>query len=193
MTELTKLIPKKPFDRGRMHRLAEQLNWIPVALDPSDDDQIFEEVWALGDYGTAVHWIEDDVFRVHYIAIEGESASQVTAEIRDNVEVHTPSSLTDLAISQRETSDVMDSLRMLAIQSSEEFNPALFAVIRWALNDPEPVVRRVALLASSIMSWKQLDPLLEYLSQHETDEVVRAEARESLKIFRDRITNSPTT
>ncbi|GAA3184466.1 hypothetical protein GCM10017688_44080 [Streptomyces ramulosus] len=189
MTQLTKLIPKNPFDRERMHRLADQLNWIPVDLGPSDNAQPHEEVWALGDYRTAVHWIEDDAFRVHYIAVEGESRAQAVSDIRNHVEVHTSASLAGLVTGERDTLAVMDSLRMLAMQSSEEFDPEIFAMVRWALNDPEPAVRRVALLASSIMPWAQLDPLLEYVSRHDLDEAVRTDAREALAIFRDRIRN----
>ncbi|MFF9479726.1 HEAT repeat domain-containing protein [Streptomyces sp. NPDC014733] len=193
MTQLTKIIPKKPFDRERMHDLAEQLNWVPVDLEPSDNAQLHEEVWALGDYRTAIHWIEDDVFRVHYIAVEGESSAQVISEIRNHVEVHTSASLADLATGERDTLTIMDSLRMLAMQSSEDFDPEIFAVVRWALNDPEPVVRRVAVLASSIMPWRKLDPLLEYVSRHDPDEAVRADAREALTIVRDRFQDSSTT
>jgi hypothetical protein len=180
-----------------MKQLAERLGWTLHAVQDGEPDAPdgapFEIIWISVDQKSAIHWIEDHLLQVNYIGITGPSRAQTEVLLRDVMEIHSPDSMTDLFDSARDADSLMNSVRMLSIQCQEDYNPQLFALLRWAANDPSPIVRRVTLLTASTINWAEIDPLVQYVHDHDADETVRAEAAEVLSIIRSRAARAATT
>lgn len=197
MTDLVRLVPKVPFGREEMKQLAERLGWTLHAVQEGEPDAPegvpFEMIWISVDQKSAIHWIEDHLLLVNYIGITGPSRAHTEVLVRDALDVHSPDSMTDLFDSARDADSLMNSVRMLSIQCQGDYDPQLFALLRWAANDPSPIVRRVTLLAASTISWAEVDPLVQYVRDHDLDETVRAEAAQVLDIIRSRATRAATS
>ncbi|MCX4969417.1 HEAT repeat domain-containing protein [Streptomyces sp. NBC_00654] len=190
MNERVHLVPKTPFNREEMERIAAGLDWTVhrvVERTKGEPDGVpFEIIWLSNDQESAIHWIEDHLLQVDYIAITGPSRLHTAETLSNIIEFHTPTSMVDLFSSTRDGDALMDAVRLLSIQCQEQFDHKLFSLLRWAVNDPTPIVRRVALVVASTIEWEQIEPLVQYVHDHDLDELVRFESGEVLKIIRDR-------
>lgn len=114
-----------------------------------------------------VHWVEDHSFQVGYLAVEGDQNESFAEWLRGELP--------------------------LLNYAGREFDRVSYDLLRWALHDPEPLVRRNALLAASVMNWQQLVPLLTSVSETENDPTVREQAMTTLDIVRGRIARQGST
>ncbi|MFI5773991.1 HEAT repeat domain-containing protein [Streptomyces sp. NPDC051658] len=205
MTALTQLIPREPFGREDIQAFAMEQGWTPAEVN-QPEGPIEELAWVLGlvdadspedteDVETVVvHWIEDQRFQVNYLAVEGDDPESFTDWLRGELPVHSNQSLSHMAANTRDDMALMRALRRLGINhAGREFDSVSYDLLRWALHDPEPLVRRNALLAASLLNWPQLVPLLTYVSEIENDPAVREEAVTTLDIVRDCIARQGST
>lgn len=199
MTPLIQLIPREPFGRGDIQAFAEEHGW--TAVDVKQPEGPIEELaWVLG-FADAdspedtedvevvvVHWIEDQRFQVDYLAVEGDRAESFATWLRDALPLHSDQSLSRMTADTRDDTALMRALRRLGIHcAGREFDSDSFDLLRWALHDPEPLVRRNALLAASILDWPQLVQLLTYVCDTEKDPTVKEQAVTTLDMVRDRV------
>ncbi|WP_329569383.1 HEAT repeat domain-containing protein [Streptomyces sp. NBC_01361] len=205
MTPLIQLIPREPFGREDIQAFAEENGWTPAEVN-QPEGPIEELAWVLGlvdadspddteDVETVVvHWVEDRRFQVDYLAVEGDGAESFADWLRGELPLHSDKSLAEMTASTRDESALMRALRRLGVNhAGREFDRAAYDLLRWALHDPEPLVRRNALLAASVMDWQELVPLLMYVSETENDPNVREQAATTLDIVRDRIARQGST
>ncbi|MFE7108522.1 HEAT repeat domain-containing protein [Streptomyces sp. NPDC057575] len=198
-TQLIQLIPHGTFGRKDIEAFAEEQGWTPAEVSTSEGP-IEELAWAFGLVDAdspedteevetvVVHWIEDRRFQVDYLAVEGDDPASFADWLRGELPVHSDHSLTQLAADTRDGMALMRALRRLGVNfAGREFDSVSYGLLRWALHDPEPLVRRTALLASSLLNWPRLVPLLTYVSETEHDLTVREQAVTTLDIVRDRI------
>jgi hypothetical protein len=200
-----KLIPSEPLGRADIQAFAEKSGWTPV--DVSQPEGPIEELaWVLGlvdadsPEDTAavepmvVHWVEDHIFQVDYLAVEGDLAESFADSLRDALPLHSDRSLSQMTADTRDDMALMRALRRIGMQhAGREFDSVSYDLLRWALHDPEPLVRRNALLAASILDWAELVPLLASVIDAEKDHTVRDEAATTLDIVRDRIAGQGAT
>lgn len=191
MTELIRLVPEQSLGREEIKRLAAKNGW--TLVDEGRDGELFELIWVPGTQQAGIHWIEDDTFQVRYVAVEGPDGEQVAASLRTELPLHTRSSLVEAAAEAEDSAELMQLLRMVGIQcAGQRADAASLDLLRRAVHDPEPLVRRTALLAASILDWPELEDLLERVRRHDDDAVVREEAAETLDIVRARIARGPS-
>jgi hypothetical protein len=135
-----------------------------------------------------IHWIEDRNFQVDYLAVEGDGAESFANLLRDELPLHSDRSLAQMTADTRDDMALMRALRRLGVHcAGREFDSVWYDLLRWTLHDPEPLVRRNALLAASVLNWPQLVPLLISVRDIEKDPTVRQEVVATLEIVRDRI------
>ncbi|WP_405715486.1 MULTISPECIES: hypothetical protein [unclassified Streptomyces] len=199
MTPLIQLIPRGQFGREDIQAFAEEQGWTPAEVNMSEGP-VEELAWAFGLVDAdspesteevetvVVHWIEDQRFQVDYLAVEGDDPESFADWLRGELPLHSDHSLTRLTANTRDDMALMRALRRLGVNyAGRAFDDASHGLLRWALHDPEPLVRRNALLAASLLNWPQLVPLLTYVSETENDLTVRDQAVTTLGIVRDRI------
>ncbi|MEU2673829.1 hypothetical protein ABZ622_34190 [Streptomyces sp. NPDC007164] len=205
MTPLIQLIPREPFGREDIQTYAEANGWTAAEVK-QPEGSVEELAWVLGlvdadspedteDVETVVvHWVEDHRFQVDYLVVEGDRNESFAEWLRGELPLHSDRSLSDMTASTRDETALMRALRRLGINhAGREFDSVSYDLLRWALHDPEPLVRRNALLAASVMNWQQLVPLLTCVSGTENDPEVREQAMTTLDIVRDRIARQGST
>ncbi|MFD4943519.1 HEAT repeat domain-containing protein [Streptomyces sp. NPDC058239] len=205
MRPLIQVIPRGPFGREDIQAFAEEQGWTPAEVN-MPDGPVEELAWVLGLVDAdspedtdevetvVVHWIEDQRFQVDYLAVEGDDPESFADWLRGELPLHSDHSLTQLMANTRDDVALMSALRRLGVNyAGREFDSVSYGLLRWALHDPEPLVRRNALLAASLLKWPQLVPLLTYVSETENDLTVREQAVTTLDIVRDRIARQGCT
>ncbi|MFI0978245.1 hypothetical protein ACH4SP_14775 [Streptomyces sp. NPDC021093] len=205
MTTLIQLIPREPFGREDIQAYAEENDWTPAEVN-QPEGATEELAWVLGLVDAdspedtedidpvVVHWIEDHSFQVGCLAVEGDQNESFAEWLRGELPLHSDQSLSHMTASTRDDVALMRALRRLGINyAGREFDSVSYDLLRWALHDPESLVRRNALLAASVMNGQQLVPLLTCVSETENDPTVREQAVTTLDIVRDRIARQGST
>ncbi|MFC8798765.1 HEAT repeat domain-containing protein [Promicromonospora sp. NPDC057138] len=185
MTALIRLVPQESVGREEIELHASRNGWTLIDAGPQDGT-LFEQIWVPADLEAGIHWVEDDLFKVDYIAVEGPDRERAVASLRAELPLHTAASLAEAG--SQSIDALIKALRMLGIQYKDQpVDADALDLLRRALADPEPIVRRTALLAAALLDWPELEAPLEHASLHDDDAVVRDEAAETLDILRDRI------
>lgn len=177
MSRKIRLVPRTTVSRADIEQLADSLSWTHYRTTTEDAQRPHETTWLAPDHGAAIHWIEDHVIRVNYLLIQGPDVAPTTDALKSRLDFYTSESLQATFDETRDGSALMDALHTLGVHCSGPFDPDLFALFRWAMNDPDPLIRRVALLAASMTHWREFIPLLDYVRAHDREESVRLQAQ----------------
>ncbi|MFD7900068.1 HEAT repeat domain-containing protein [Streptomyces sp. NPDC059743] len=135
-----------------------------------------EEIWLSSDERSAVHWIEDDLIGVSYIAVRGTDVIPLSERIRSKLPTDDVAQLRSRAMVDRGPDALIDTLYRTAVVADSGYDPEAFSLLRWGLNDPDSLVRRVALLAISITGWPEFTGLLDEVSANDPVDEVRDQA-----------------
>ncbi|MEE1773186.1 HEAT repeat domain-containing protein [Streptomyces sp. JV185] len=180
-----RLVPTPPTDAESVAIALISLGLTRHTPDTSEANQSpEEEIWLTADSETAAHWINDELLGVSYIAVRGVDSATLVERIRSKISMDDISRLQTRAITDREPDLLIDTLYRTAIVASSGYDPQAFALLRWGLNDPDPLIRRVSLLAVSITNWENFVPVLDEISEKDPVEEVRDQAtrvRDALK------------
>ncbi|MFE4829912.1 hypothetical protein [Streptomyces sp. NPDC056672] len=150
------------------------------------------EIWLSNDERSAVHWIVDDLIGVSYLAVRGTDAIALSEQLRIQLPTDSVVKLQLRAIADRDTDALMDTLYRTAVAADSGYDPDAYSLLRWGLNDLDPLVRRVALVAVSITGWTEFAELLAWVSAHDPVEQVRAQAISVCTLLREQtIKTSP--
>jgi hypothetical protein len=186
LLERIRLVPKPGTGRVQVEQLAERSGWLFFRSREKTEKVDFEETWVTPDGGAAIHWIEDAIIEQHYISVEGSNPQPVLDLLRAELDLYDDGSLIALLDGTRDGSALMDALWILGIYCWGPFDPKFFAWIRWAMHDPEPVVRRVAVMSAVNAGWPEFLPLLEYVRDHDPAPEVRDNAAAVFDALRQR-------
>ncbi|MEI7034380.1 HEAT repeat domain-containing protein [Streptomyces pratensis] len=151
---------------------------------PGADSASDKEIWLTKDHQTAAVWIKDDLLDVSYISVHGRDAEALIEQIRSVLPTDDISRLRARMITDRDSDALIDSIYRTAVVSCAGFDPQAFALLQWTLRDPDPLIRRVALLAVSVTSWSAFSPILEEMSEQDPVDEVRDQAVRVLSILR---------
>lgn len=144
-----------------------------------------EEIWLTGDAKTSVHWINDELLDVSYIAVRGINSTALAKSIRAEVPMDDIPQLHARVVADRDSNVLIDTLYRTAIVAGSNYDSQAFALLRWGLNDPDPLIRRVSLVAVSIVGWERFIPILDEISKQDLVGEVRDQAarvRDGLKL-----------
>jgi len=184
LRELIRLVPKPGVGRAEIEQLAERSGWLHFRSIEGGEYIPFEGTWVTPDGGAAIHWIEDEANGVHYLAVEGPDPEPALDVLRSELDLYDDASLAELFDRTRDAVALMEALRILGVHNWGPFDPDHFALFRWAMHDPEPLVRRVALTSAANTRWPEIEPLLEHLREHDPVPSVRDRAATMLAALR---------
>ncbi|MEU8138818.1 HEAT repeat domain-containing protein [Streptodolium elevatio] len=135
-----------------------------------------EAIWLTPDAGTVVRWVQEDLIDVRYVAVLGADAVALAERIRTAIPTDDIARLRARAMADREPDVLIDVLYRTAVVAWSGYDTEAFALLRWGLHDPDPLIRRVALLAVSITGWNEFAGLLDEVSAADPDDDVRDQA-----------------
>ncbi|MDI2128144.1 HEAT repeat domain-containing protein [Yinghuangia seranimata] len=135
-----------------------------------------EAIWLTSDANTVIRWVEDDLIDVTYIAVLGADAEAVAERIRTAMPTDDVAQLRARAIADRDPGLLIDVLYRTAVVAWSGYDREAFALLRWGLHDPDPLLRRAALVAVSITRWHAFAEVLQDIRTHDPDDEVRDQA-----------------
>jgi hypothetical protein len=172
-----RLIPKNPNPFEETMALIERLGW-----EPSENysDELVE--WRTLDGHTLVRWINSDVTGVNYFVVEGPDRQRVADEIVGAIDMlRVPDFESYLALSD-DTQWVMRGLYAVAAAAPKECDPQVVELLSRYLRADDPLIRRVASLATGITGWPEfVEPVRRLLTDPDPEVRIAAQsAMESL-------------
>ncbi|MFJ1615820.1 HEAT repeat domain-containing protein [Streptomyces sp. NPDC088251] len=187
-----RLVPTPPADLESVAAAFTSLGLTRHAAYAAETDQPSEEeIWLTGDAKTAAHWIDDELLDVSYIAVRGVNAAALAESIRSELPMDDIQQLQARVIADRDPDVLIDTLYRTAIVAYSNYDPQAFALLRWGLNDPDPLIRRVSLLAVSITGWENFVPALDEISKKDPVDEVRDQAARVLDALKSGSENPP--
>ncbi|MFJ2630138.1 HEAT repeat domain-containing protein [Streptomyces sp. NPDC087532] len=151
--------------------LTRQMVHASESGDPSG-----KEIWLTEDAETIACWNDDPLLGVSYIEVLGADDAALAEKIRSNLTMDDITKLTTRVSTDRDLDTLMDSLFRTAVIAYSGHDPQAFALLSSALYDPEPLVRRGALLAISVTGWASFIPVVEEVSEQDPEAEVRDQA-----------------
>ncbi|MFE4828570.1 HEAT repeat domain-containing protein [Streptomyces sp. NPDC056672] len=100
----------------------------------------------------------------------------MSERIRSKLPTDDVAQLRSRAMVDRDPDALIDTLYRTAVVADSGYDPEAFSLLRWGLNDPDSLVRRVALLAVSITCWPEFIGLLDEVSANDPVGEVRDQA-----------------
>ncbi|MFE1364774.1 HEAT repeat domain-containing protein [Streptomyces anulatus] len=143
---------------------------------PEAEQSPNSEIWLTEDHRTAAVWVRDELLDVSYISVQGIESRVLAERIRSVLPMDGIPQLQARVIADRDPDVLMDSILRAAVLACSGFDPQAFTFLQWALRDPDPLVRRVALLAVSVTGWRDFSPILEEISEKDPIDEVRKQA-----------------
>ncbi|MFE1407384.1 HEAT repeat domain-containing protein [Streptomyces sp. NPDC058770] len=184
-----RLVPAPPVDLG-----AIEAAFISLGLNKhvaGADERSEGVIWLTEDAETAANWITDELLDVTYIAVHGIDAASLATRIQSRIQTDGIPQLHARAIEDRDTDVLIDTLYRTAVVAYSGYDPQAFSLLRWGLNDPDPLIRRVSLLAVSITGWERFIPILNEISEQDPVSEVRDQAARVRDALKARAEESP--
>jgi hypothetical protein len=160
------------FDAGwRLHQVVD-----------ADQERPYEEIWAVDDGQSAVHYIEDELLGLLYVIVMGENARELDTGLRRGLDTVRP----EVALGWLEDA-TWAGARVQAVAylaaAAEQPAPDLIHAFDRLMRDPDADVRRAALFAATYPRWPELLTLIRSVAKHDTDSEVRAVADQVAQVL----------
>ncbi|MFB7281453.1 hypothetical protein ACFCZV_30645 [Streptomyces hydrogenans] len=146
---------------------------LPATGDSSPQGEV---IWVTGDETTAMQWVHEDLLDVSYIAVRGAGAAEWAERIGQVVPLDGPELIRGRIVSERDTDSLIDGLFRAAVVACHGFDETVFSLLRWASYDPDPLIRRSALLGVSIVRWTEFSTLLDDVATNDPEGDIREQA-----------------
>lgn len=148
----------------------------------ADEQHPYEEVWAMRDGHSAVHYIEDGLLGLLYVIVMGEQAAELDASLRRGLNTVRP----EVALAWLEDA-TWAGARVQAVAylaaAADQAAPDVIHAFERLMHDPDADVRRAALFAATYPRWPQLLAPVQGVAEHDTDSDVRAAAEEVAQVL----------
>jgi len=158
------LVPKVPEQFDETTAMAGRLGWTRT----DDDDAVYR--WKVPASDTFVSWGDDPDTDVEFFAVEGPDRERVAAEIADTIDMLEVDDFESLLARSTDINYVMDSLYAVATAAPQRYDVRVASLIDRYMNSPDPLIRRVALIAIAITGWPEfVEPVRRFLSDPDPD------------------------
>jgi hypothetical protein len=118
---------------------------------------------------------------VHYLYVGGPDIDPTIDVLQSNLDLYDDASLAEQFDEAQDGLTRIGLLHVLGVHCSGGLDQRMFDLFRRGLADPEPLVRRVALLSATNTNWPEFVPLMEHIRDHDPDPDVREDAAAMVK------------
>jgi hypothetical protein len=145
-----RLVPKdrNPYDETAA--LIERLGWEPS--DDSSDDLV---EWSVPGQDAVVRWVADADTGVHFFVVEGSDRGQVAKQIEESIDMLGVDDFESYLSRFHGAQGLIRGLYTAAAAAPERCDARVLELFQRYLAHDDPLIRRAALLASSIMAWPE--------------------------------------
>lgn len=142
-----------------------------------------ELIWASRDGENRLHFVDDPVIVLKYLAFVGPDAPGLYEQAGAELPVFTMRDALARLASDESEEERLQTASLLGLLAPAEFDPEAFEALRVLLTAPSPAVRCRAIMAAAYPAWPQFRPLLESLREGDPEPEVRARADAALEAY----------
>ena len=136
----------------------------------------YEVIWETDDEETSIHYIEDHVYGVRYLFIQGEEVERVVSEVRGFIDVYTQEELIERFDRAKSKDDRIKELSYLAVGAPGGFDARFFDRIKRSLSHDDVDIRMHTIEVMSYIDWNEIRKLIQEISTSDPDETIRTAA-----------------
>jgi hypothetical protein len=177
---LARVLPKPSVSRDDATHVAWSHGWQYHDMFLADGERPFEKVWLTDDRSTSIHWIEDPVLELSYLAVNGERCDEIADALRADLDTFDREDLRAMIERAHEWFDFLLALHHVAAAAPSVFDPELYAWFERGFTHEEPDVRKMAAILTAYPGWPEFRAPLEQLLE-DPDEEVREVAGQILQ------------
>jgi hypothetical protein len=171
--------------REAFEALARELGWSLYRAGGPDILEPYTATWRVEGQDVSVQYTEDDLLGARYVMISGSRVEDASAALEDRLETVTLDAAVEGFASAPTVERRGESLvRAVIAADPDVVQPAVLAVIRDALSDPAPDLRRTAIATCTYLTWNDLDPLLAEVTRQDPEPDVVGFASEAMALRR---------
>ena len=143
------------------------------------DDDCYEVPWTDAGQTTAVNYVEDPHSDQHYISVRGRDADALLDALDHKIELYDPEELIEIAYAaeERDPDELAENLLRLAITFTEYDRTVHGIFESYALDAPDPQLRKAALDAIGLHAWEELRPVVQKVANEDKAPEVSAYAK----------------
>jgi hypothetical protein len=163
-------------------RIAIALGWVLVNRIEPNERQPFEEIWSTPDGRTILHYVEDFILNLRFVAIQGENREATESQLRYAlVDAYERAEVLQIAEHATTREESMRAITLVAASASDEPDPEFVKHFRATFAHDEVDVRRLAIFAVAYTGgWPELLESLEHMSSSDPEPEIRDLARRML-------------
>jgi hypothetical protein len=145
-----RLVPKDDDPYEETNELIERLGWVQ---SPDFSDDLFE--WEVPGTDTVVRWIVDGDTGVRFFVIEGPERQRVAEQIEGSIDPLRAKDFESYLAQFHGDQGLMEGLYTVAAAAPEQCDRRVIEILERYMRDEDPLIRRVALLATAITAWPE--------------------------------------
>jgi hypothetical protein len=152
--------------------LAAEERWVLGSVDDEQPGSPFQIAWTTADGATTLRYVEDTVLGVRYIVASGPSDA-IAGRLHERGVTYSAADVTEMSERARTPQQRLAVTSYAGAAAGDTPDAGLLRTLESALEDSEPEIRRVGVMASAYAGWPELLPRLEQIAREDPD----AEAR----------------
>jgi hypothetical protein len=164
-----RLVPKDASPLDEWLALVERLGW-----EKSEEFSEDNLEWKAGE-DTVVRWVDDG--GVQFFVVEGPGHERVAEQIKESIDMLEVEDFEGYLKRFRGTQGLMQGLDTVAAAAPADCDPRVLELFERYMSHEDPLIRRVALLATAITGWPEfVEPVSKFSDDPDPDVRKAAEA-----------------
>ncbi|MBV6622389.1 MAG: HEAT repeat domain-containing protein [Rivularia sp. (in: Bacteria)] len=158
----------------------EQLNWFVQQIHEGDGiKKAYQEIWTTEDRANAINYVEDPLTMTHFLWLRGSNIHDLLPEIWGRIPAYESEELLEMAVEAEEHDDAVRAVLRIAV-GFPNFDSDALSIFEQYLTSTSPLLRKATIQAIAYRLWTETAPLLEKVSQEDSDEDVKSFAQNIL-------------
>jgi hypothetical protein len=162
---------------------AYSANWRIKQILDADRHNPREVIYQVTPKRTFVHYIEDSLLGIDYLVIQGEELDEVEARTRAALPALSEQEVRMMMGTAVTADEQVRALPCAALVAPVSFDVEFYRWFEHALHSPEARVRKLTILATGYVGWREFCAPLAELASTDGDSQVREDARAMLESF----------
>ena len=178
---VTRAVLKETVTPRDLERAAGANGWSLEDVIMSTPDSPFEKIWLASDGRTRIHYIEDALISVRYVAVPGEDPGPVMDEVNSSLDTYDREELGRMFDAAEDRGHMVRAVYHVGAAAPPEFDAELFAYFERAFGSADSEVRRAAVFATAYAPWPEFRERLQRLASDDPEPAVRDYAARMLE------------
>lgn len=146
-----------------VNQLAQRAGWVFGGQIDATDDTPFERFWTTPDGSASIHYIEDWILDIPYVAVNAQPPDPLAEYVRAELGGYFMEDAFRMYERAATTGQLIDALYHIGAMAPPAFDLRVFDYLNRAFAHTDPEVRRGAVLAAFYTRWPEFRDALERL------------------------------